>query len=475
MIETVDAFFDELRAVGLPISVTEKTDALQALTVIDLSNRCVVRESLAATVIKKADHKEAFHTAFDIFFSSTKRNDFDAGEGLSTEVFEGEDSEEEPVRTEQTSGQETQHSLDDDELRSAVQHALTTGEESSLRYSARHAVRNYGDIVAGRPVGVNYYLFKTLRKLHLDELVAQVAEDSAAVDATDFEKRLHEEHVKKVAQEFKKAVEDEIRRRLVADRGSAAVAKTLRQTLTEDVDFIHASKEEMAAITDAIKPLARKIAVRLARKRRNKRRGTLDFRSTMRHSLSYGGVPAEVKYRQQRPAKPEIFVIADISGSVASFARFTLYLVHALASQFSNVRSFVFIDGLDEVTNYLAENEDFDQALALVNQQADVVWTDGHSNYGHALEVFDQKYSGEVTKKSTVLFLGDARNNYHETNVEALAQIGKKARKLFWLNPEPKPYWDTGDSIMEPYSQCCDQVFEVRNLQQLEKFVDNLA
>ena len=103
----------------------------------------------------------------------------------------------------------------------------------------------------------------------------------------------------------------------------------------------------------AIQPLTRKLAVRLARKRRHGRRGPLDFRSTVRHSLSTGGVPLDPRFRYPRPAKPEIMVIADISGSVASFARFTLHLVYAISSQFSKVRSFVFIDGIDEVTQLL--------------------------------------------------------------------------------------------------------------------------
>src|SRR5438477_6062398 len=130
------------------------------------------------------------------------------------------------------------------------------------------------------------------------------------------------------------------------------MAKTLRKPLPEDVDFMHASREEMLSLRKALQPLTRKLAARLARKRRHGRKGPLDFRNTMRHSLSYGGVPAEPKFRYPRPAKPEIIVVADISGSVAAFARFTLQFVYAISSQFSRVRAFVFIDGIDEVTRF---------------------------------------------------------------------------------------------------------------------------
>ncbi len=132
--------------------------------------------------------------------------------------------------------------------------------------------------------------------------------------------------------------------------------------------------------------------MRLARKRRHGRKGPLDFRSTVRHSLSTGGVPVDPKFRYPRPAKPEIVVIADISGSVASFARFTLHLVHAIASQFSKVRSFVFIDGIDEVTRFFEGVDDVAEAVHRINTEADVVWVDGHSDYGHAFTVFWERW-----------------------------------------------------------------------------------
>ena len=131
----------------------------------------------------------------------------------------------------------------------------------------------------------------------------------------------------------------------MADRGVEAMARTLRKPLPEDVDFMHASREEMANLRRSLYPLTRKLAARLARRRKYGRRGPLDFRKTIRHSLSYGGVPVEPKFKYPRPSKPEIMVIADISGSVAAFARFTLHLLYAISSQFSKVRSFVFIDG----------------------------------------------------------------------------------------------------------------------------------
>jgi uncharacterized protein with von Willebrand factor type A (vWA) domain len=327
-------------------------------------------------------------------------------------------------------------------------------------------------------VGGTYYLYRTLRNLNLDDVLERLMAEAAAKapgGLTPLEERLERDEYESRIDELKKEVEAEIRRRLVADRGVEAMAKTLRKPLPEDVDFMHASREEMVLLRKALQPLTRRLAVRLARKRRHGRKGPLDFRSTVRHSLSYGGTPAEPKFKFPRPSKPELIVVADISGSVAAFARFTLMLVYAIGGQFSKVRSFVFIDGLDEVTEFFKGSEDLQAAVHRVNTEADVVWVDGHSDYGHAFEVFWEKYGKDVNPKTTVLLLGDARNNYHASSNWVVKEIRQKARHVYWLNPEPRSYWDTGDSIVSQYGTFTDGVHECRNLRQLEAFVEKLT
>src|SRR4051794_5959735 len=368
--------------------------------------------------------------------------------------------------------------LSPEELAEMLYRALLNGDDAMMRALARQAVKRFAGMEPGRPVGGTYYLYRTLRNLDLDNvldrLVAQ-AREAAPEPLTPLEERLeHDEYEHRVDQ-LKKEIEAEIRRRLVADRGVEAMAKTLRKPLPEDVDFMHASREEMVSLRKAIHPLTRKLAVRLARKRRHGRKGALDFRNTVRHSLSYGGVPADPKFRYPRPAKPEIIVVADISGSVAAFARFTLQFVYAISSQFSKVRSFVFIDGIDEVTRFFEGVEDVMDAVHRINTEADVIWVDGHSDYGHAFEVFWSKWGKEITKKSSVILLGDARNNYHSSQAWIVKELRQRARHVYWLNPEPKSYWDTGDSIVSEYAIHCDGAFECRNLKQLERFVEHLA
>jgi uncharacterized protein with von Willebrand factor type A (vWA) domain len=152
-----------------------------------------------------------------------------------------------------------------------------------------------------------------------------------------------------------------------------------------------------------------------------------------------------------------------------------LMLVYAISGQFSKVRSFVFIDGIDEVTEYFKKTEDISEAIHRINTEADVIWVDGHSDYGHAFEVFWDKYGKEINPKSTVLLLGDARNNYHASQAWVIKEIRQKARHVYWLNPEPRSYWNTGDSIVGEYGTHTDGVYECRNLRQLEAFVEKLA
>jgi uncharacterized protein with von Willebrand factor type A (vWA) domain len=365
-----------------------------------------------------------------------------------------------------------------EELAELLYKAMLNSDEALMRAVARAAVLRFAGMEPGRPVGGTYYLYRTLRNLDLDGMVERLLEtarEQAGGELTPLEERLERDELEIRTDQVRKEVEAEIRRRLVADRGVEAMARTLRKPLPEDVDFMHASREEMGQLRRALHPLTRKLAVRLARKRRHGRKGPLDFRSTVRHSLSYGGVPAEPKFRYPRPSKPEIMVVADISGSVAAFARFTLQLVYAISSQFSKVRSFVFIDGIDEVTSYFEGVEDINQAVHRVNTEADVVWVDGHSDYGHAFEVFLERWGQEITPRTTVLLLGDARNNYHASNAWVVKELRHKARHVYWLNPEPRSYWDTGDSIIGDYATHCDGVYECRNLRQLERFVEVLA
>lgn len=464
-------FVTELRTAGVPVSIAESLDALEVVGLVGVADRGAFKSSLSATLVKNHGHQGAFDTAFEVFFASTP-----------FERIGGEDDE---LTDQLTAGPGPPGAGgagdgDVEDLVEALFQALLAGDEGRVRGLARLAVARNAGMEPGRPVGGTYYIYRTLRAVEpekiMERLLAQMRETALEEGEvlTALEERMLREEFEARLEEFRDEVRTEIRRALVDDRGAEAMAKTLRKPLLEEVDFMHATSAEMKELQRAVRPLARRLAVRLQRKRTHRRRGRLDVRKTMRESLSSGGVPLDPKFRHKRPHKPEIFLLCDISGSVASFARFTLQFVYAMQSQFSQVRSFVFIDDCDEVTD-LFDTDDLGDALARINSEANVVWIDGHSDYGHAFARFDEQYGDTVTSKTSLIVTGDARNNYHASEATVLADLAHQARHTYWLNPEPISYWDTGDSIVSEYGAHIDGVFEVRNLTQLERFVESLV
>jgi uncharacterized protein with von Willebrand factor type A (vWA) domain len=479
LLDLLQGFVHELRAAGLPVSMTENLDAMRAVEHLALEDREQFKAALAATLVKHHRHHPAFDTVFEVYFSLFSHGiDTDAdADGLV--ALDGEQDAQPGGDGEVgTAGQGGGAGLSREELAAMLMQALQRMDQEELRRLAALAVQQWAGMEPGRPVGGTYYLYRTLRQVDMDDLAARLmgeARERGEVPEGALADRLAREEFEARLKVLRELIEAEIRRHLVADRGMEAMARTLRKPLPEDVEFMHASREEMETLQHAVYPLTRALAARLAQRRRRKNRGHLDFRRTVRASLSYGGVPAEPKFRSPHPSKPEVMVVADVSGSVASFARFTLMFVYAMANQFSKVRSWVFIDGIDEVTRFFQESEDVLEAVHRVNTEADVIWVDGHSDYGHAFEIFHQRHFHEITPKTSIILLGDARNNYHASQAWVVEELAKRARHVYWLDPEPRGYWDTGDSIVSEYAKFCDGTFECRNLRQLQQFVEQVA
>jgi uncharacterized protein len=478
VIAAVEGLVAELRLVGIPVSASEYIDALSGLRFVDLGDRDAVKTAIGAAVVKDAQHESAYSTVFDLYFAgralepaSAGAADRDASDGDGP-AGPGDGDGEGPGGG---GGGGVLDSVDDDALTGLLLRALEANEPSLLRALAAAVVTRYAGIEPGRPVAGVYYLSRAMRAVQPGTLPARLL--AAAPDGADdglAAMLLAQEYERRVA-EFEREVEAEIRRRLVADRGAADVARTLRRPLPEDAAFLSTSAAGIAQLRDTVQPLARKLAAKLAYRQRHRRRGPLDFRRTVRESMSTGGVPMTPVFRPAKPAKPELVILADISGSVSNFAQFTLHLTYALRTEFTRVRSFVFVDTVDEVTEILAGADSIAAATAEINARGCGVWLDGHSDYGNSLRLFRERYGYQLRSRSTVLVLGDARANYHATGAEALKELSRRAGHLFWLNPEPSSAWDTGDSVISQYAPFCDAVFECRNIRQLRAFIEQLV
>jgi uncharacterized protein len=459
VLKTLAGLVSELRAVGIPVSPTEHIDAASALKHTALEDRAAVRAALATTLVKNPDHLRAFVTVFDLYFAG-RRGDLEPSSSSA------------PPRESYVDGAGAGMlgGMSDEELAEVLYRAIRDGDRVMMRAVAAQLVDRHSNFESGRRVAGVYYMSRALAAANLPAILDRLetsTDDGLAAFVTQ------RDRADRIA-DFRTELQTEIRDRLVADRGPEDVARVLRAPLPEDVDFLSASGKDAAAIREALKPLARKLAARLARKRRSHRDAPLDFRATLHKSLSTGGIPVQLVHRKPHPARPDLIVLADISGSVATFAAFTLQLVFALRSEFARVRTWAFVDGIDEVTELLEKSDNVAEATHRINYGSNKVRLFGGSDYGFALRTFEREWGDQIRNTSTVLILGDARNNYLAPRDEALVAMGQRARHLYWLNPEPATRWDTGDSIMSRYGQHCDGVFECRNVRQLTAFVDLL-
>jgi uncharacterized protein with von Willebrand factor type A (vWA) domain len=252
------------------------------------------------------------------------------------------------------------------------------------------------------------------------------------------------------------------------------VARVAVRPSLERLDVTSARRDDLAAMRREIYPLARRLASRMAREQRARRRGPLDFRRTVRASVSTGGVPLTTHHRPKRPHRPELVVLCDVSGSVASFAQFTLMLVYALHEQFGKVRAFTFVDQVHEVTDVFRPGADPGVVLAELAARSEHAARWGRTNYGRAFATFAAEHADAVGPRTSLLVLGDARSNYSDLAVDTLAELAGRARHAWWLNPEHPRHWDSGDSAAGPYSAAVPMV-ECRNLTQLSDFVRSLA
>src|SRR4051795_13285247 len=335
------AFVEALRGAGLPVSLVESLDAARAMATVDLLDRGQLRAAYAATSVKHAAHRATFDRLFDLWWppavgepESARGNRADA---------DGEELEEvDPADLDAMRQQ----------LRDALREVLLSGDDEAIRRLARQAVSGLGraDTQPGRQ---SWFTYRVLRAMSPETLMASLLEAVlAGQERGGLAEKVARQMLTERIRQFEEAVEAEVRRRLAQGRGGEQSAKTAVKPLIEQVDFLRASRDEIAELRRRVYPLARRLATRLTAKRRSGRSGRLDVRRTVRASLSSGGVPLTTIFKPRKPHKPELVVLCDVSGSVAAFAHFTVLLAFALREQFAKVRVFAFVDTCDEVTSF---------------------------------------------------------------------------------------------------------------------------
>ncbi|GGR51147.1 VWA domain-containing protein [Streptomyces roseolus] len=421
-----------LRDHGFGIGTGETVDAGLALEAVGFADRERMREALAATLLHGERQRPVFDRVFDLYFPAvvTAPEGHGAGPGDAAALAA---------------------------LRTRIAEALAAGDAALLDRLAAEAVAGFGGYGSG-PGTDGWSSYQALSRVRPETLLARVrAARTGAGQEPDFADRLLDDEIRRAVEGFRERVRTEARRRVAERRGRDEVARRAVAVTADRVDFLLAGREQLDELRRTVRPLARKLATRLAARRRRAARGAIDLRRTLRGSLSTGGVPVRPVLRRRRPGRPELVLLCDVSGSVAGFAQFTMVLVQALHDQFSRVRVFAFVNRCDEVTGLLspgaADPAGFGERILA---GARLTGRHGQSDYGTALAEFAERYADAVGPRTVVFVLGDARTNNTDPRPEALRLIAERARRVHWLNPEQPALWGTGDSVAPLYAELVD-------------------
>ncbi|WP_055618875.1 VWA domain-containing protein [Streptomyces sp. JHA19] len=441
--ERLTSLVGALRAHGVRIGTGESVDAARAVEALGLADRELLREGLAATLLHGTGQRQVFDPVFDLYFPR------------------GVGGPEQP-----SAGRE--------DLRERLAEALAADDRALMLRLAAEAVDGFGGY-GSAPESDGWSSYQTLERLRPQTLMARVRDDVRARGGTSgFTDRLLEDEIRRRIEAFRAMVAAEARRRVAERRGRDEIARRAVRPTADRVDFLFAGRDQLAELRRTVQPLARKLATRLAARRRRASRGSIDLRRTLRGSLSTGGVPMRPVLRRRRPARPELALLCDVSGSVSGFSDFTMLLVQALHDQFSKVRVFAFVNRVDEVTGLLERGAADPEGLAArIQSDAGVTGYHGSSDYGMALGEFAERYEAAVGPRTTVFVLGDARTNMSDPNLPALRGIARRARRVYWLNPEQRSRWGTGDSAAPAYAELVE-MHECRTARQLSALVGRL-
>jgi uncharacterized protein with von Willebrand factor type A (vWA) domain len=462
---------DELRNVGIGVSVGEHLDAARALSTISLADKDVVRAAIQCSLVKRAEYADTFNLLFDLY----------------------------TVGAEQP-GAELVATMTDEQLRATLRAVIDSDDAHIRRLLADEYVRRFGGIEPGSAVAGVFATIAVNEAANLGQLRAELAaeQDGALGEgsgegsgsgagsgsgsgsgsggglAGGLRGRLEAASADRAVAGFRNDLQAAVRRALVADRGARAVRTTMRVGLAEDIDIASASATELEAMAAAVGPLAQRLTHVLAQLATHRKR-RLSIRETLHKAMGTGGVPIRLATEPARPPKPQIVVLADMSGSVAAFSRFTLDLLIALDSRLNRLRVFSFVDGLADITNLVRDARASGRRLDQREAARDAIRLSGSSDYGYVMREFASEYAPQLTRRSVVLVVGDARSNYTDPAEAAFAEIADRAGRVYWLNPEPRRFWDDGDSVMSRYAPWCAQVSECRTLRQIADFVQSLA
>jgi uncharacterized protein with von Willebrand factor type A (vWA) domain len=471
MQKKVIAFTNLLRKSGIRVSVAEGIDAFNALDELSLDDREIFRDALRAAMVKRGDDIPAYDELFDLFWSGfydNLRQAFDQMEGDLGSM--GLDLDQ-LLRQLAEMMKDMDGNLDLSELAKA----LLTQDLSQLENMIRQAAEEAGTGRIENMLQVGFFSRRTAEQLGLEgasQELANLVERMRAMGMGDAQIQQLQELMRKLLETVRRSVRNFTEREL-QQQNHNYMEKFRREMLTEK-SFYHLTEDEIARMREVVARLAQRIKNILSIRKKRLKRGKLDLHQTLRRNMARGGIPFEVVYKTRRKDRPKLVILCDVSSSVANVSRFMLQFMYSLQEAFTKIRCYVFVAELGEVTQVF-QDKDISGAIEKALDGGDVINVYTRSNFGYAFHEFWKNHLASVDKKTTVLILGDARNNYNDAKAWCIRDIQNKAKNVVWLNPESPSAWGFGDSVMDRYMPYCDIVEECRNLRQLSRIVDQIV
>jgi uncharacterized protein with von Willebrand factor type A (vWA) domain len=464
-------FTNLLRKSGIRVSVAEAIDAFNALDELSLGDRDVFRDALRSSMVKRGDEIATYDELFDLFWSGfydNLKNAFGDMEGDLGEMG---------IDLEQLLSQlaEMMENMDGDVDLGELAKAMLTQDLSQLENMIRQAAEQAGSQRIENMLQVGFFSRRTTEQLgmegagqELEGMLERMREQGMGDEAI----AQMQELIRKLMETVRRTVRNFTEREL-QQQNHNYMEKFRREMLTEK-SFYHLTEDEILRMREVVTRLAQRIKNILSIRKKRLKRGKLDLHQTLRRNMARGGIPFEVVYKTRRKDRPKLVIMCDVSSSVANVSRFMLQFMYSLQEAFTKIRCYVFVSELGEVTDVFHDG-DVSSAVEKALDGGDVINVYTRSNFGFAFHEFWKNHLSSIDNKTTVIILGDARNNYNDARAWCVRDIQNKAKNLVWLNPESPSAWGFGDSVMDRYMPYCDVVEECRNLRQLSKVVDQIV
>ena len=432
-------FVKALRNANVRVSPAETLDAMEVVDRVGYENKDLLKRTLSIVLPKTPEEKDKFSSCFDDFFTDEIKPAVEVD--LPDKNQKANNDSSDLAKTLMEGSQA--------EIMLAIAEA---GEESEIREIKYFTQRSVFTRRILEQMGVG----------KLEDEIMQMGSQNDGDTPSDLEQQLRSQLTG-----LRERVSDFVQQQFLL-HGDVS-GEQLREQVFKSMNMAQIDRSYLQEVHSLVRRMAKKLANMHSRRKKNFRRGKLDIRKTLRDNWVNQGILFNLRWSYKKVDKPKILVICDVSGSVGAYARFMLMFLFSLTEVVSKIRAFVFSSNLGEVT------QDFkDAQLEPAIEKALQKHGGGSTDYGQALSDFVSLCLDDIDKKTTVVILGDARNNFGPEKAHLMKLVYERAKQVYWLNPEGKYRWNTGDSVMKNYSAYCTKVFQCGSIDQLERVIATL-